>query len=99
MLFRQKTRQSRSMTNDPGLYQGAVSGLAPFLSCVHMPKGRNAIFGTDDLNDGMMRAAVANSSVGGCAGAAKAFMGGTVPSYRWYASRLRTADRAFVATS
>ncbi len=82
------------MVNDPRLYQGVVSGMRGFLAPLMRPAGRNAVFGVDALNRGMLGAALRDSSVGGCANAAKAVHGRAAPSDRWFASALRGAGGA-----
>ena len=58
------------------------------LRCANLAHGHNSIFGIDDLNWGMLRGALLDASVGGCAKAQKHRDGGT-PSDRWFASRLK----------
>ena len=58
------------------------------LRCANLAHGHNAIFGIDDLNWGMLRGALMDASVGGCAKAQKQ-RGDGVPSDRWFASRLK----------
>ena len=58
------------------------------LRCANLAHGHNAIFGIDDLNWGMLRGALMDASVGGCAKAQKQRDDG-VPSDRWFASRLK----------
>ena len=41
------------------------------LACANISNRHNAIFGTDDLNHGMLKGAIMDSSVGGCANAIK----------------------------
>ena len=91
-MSRQKTNQDRSMLNDARLYLGVVSGLESLLSCVRMPEGRNAIFGSGDLNRCMMGATIRDSSVGGCANASKEAAGSAVPSDRWCAGMIKGVD-------
>ncbi len=56
-----------------------------FSSCVSMSEKHNAIYGIDDMNRGMMRGAVRDAPVGGCASAALR-AGSSGPSPRWFAS-------------
>ena len=67
------------------------------LSCVYTSKRHNAIFDSDDLNGRMMVANIMDSSVGGCANAARGTdnnsnNGGAIPTDRWCASMLKSAD-------
>ena len=52
----------------------------------------NAIFGADDLNQGMLKGAIMDSSVGGCANAIKRIRCST-PSDRWYASAIKGMEQ------
>ncbi len=67
------------MVNDPRLYQGVVAGMRGFLAQLMRPAGRNAVFGAGAPSRGMLGAALRDSSVGGCANAAKAVHSGTAP--------------------
>ena len=58
------------------------------LACTNTSNRHNAIFGTDDLNHGMLKGAVMDSSVGGCANAVRCKYYNT-PSDRWYASAIK----------
>ena len=84
MLFRQKTKRDRDLLNNPKIYQDIVNGVKNMLACANISNRHNAIFGTDDLNHGMLKGAVMDSSVGGCANAIKR-KGSNTPSDRWYA--------------
>ena len=69
------------------------------LACANTSNRHNAIFGTDDLNHGMLRGPIMDSSVGGCANAIRR-MHRNAPSDRWYASAIKgvkqdTVQRAF----
>ena len=65
------------------------------LACANTSNRHNAIFGTDDLNHGMLKGAVMDSSVGGCANAIKRKDCNT-PSDRWYASAIKGIDRDII---
>ena len=62
------------------------------LACANTSNRHNAIFGTDDLNRGMLKGAVMDSSVGGCANAIKRKDCNT-PSDRWYASAIKGIEQ------
>ena len=84
MLSRQKTKQNRDLLNNPRIYQDIADGVKSMLACTNTSNRHNAIFGTDDLNHGMLKGAVMDSSVGGCANAVRNKHCDT-PSDRWYA--------------
>ena len=65
------------------------------LACANTSNRHNAIFGTDDLNHGMLKGAVMDSSVGGCANAIKRKDCNT-PSDRWYASAIKGIDQDII---
>jgi len=69
LLSRQKTGQDRDLINNPRIYQDAGEGAEGMLACAGTSGRRNAIYGTAELNRGMMRGAVMDASVGGCAAA------------------------------
>ena len=62
------------------------------LACTSTSSRHNAIFGTDDLNQGMLKGAIMDSSVGGCANAIKRICCST-PSDRWYASAIKGMEQ------
>ena len=62
------------------------------LACANISNRHNAIFGTDDLNHGMLKGAIMDSSVGGCANAIKRKDCNT-PSDRWYASAIKGIEQ------
>ncbi len=69
------------------------------LACANTSNRYNAVFGTDNLNHGMLRGATMDSSVGGCANAVKRTHC-DAPSDRWHASAIKgmeqgTVQRAF----
>ena len=65
------------------------------LACANTSNRHNAIFGTDDLNHGMLKGAVMDSSVGGCANVIKRKDCNT-PSDRWYASAIKGIDQDII---
>ena len=65
------------------------------LACANISNRHNAIFGTDDLNHGMLKGAIMDSSVGGCANAIKRKDCNT-PSDRWYASAIKGIDQDII---
>lgn len=94
-MSRQKTKQGRSMTNDPRIYDGVASRLEGVLAEVPVSNRHNAVYGTGDLNGVLLRGTVRDASGGGCANAAHG-----MPSDRWVASMLGslapdTAQRMF----
>jgi len=91
-LTRQKTRQDRDLLNNRRIYQDVEDGARGMLACAGTSGRRNAIYRTDELNRGMMRGAVMDASVGGCA-AASVRAGGGGPSDRWYAGAIRSSAR------
>ena len=62
------------------------------LACANTSNRHNAIFGTDDLNHGMLKGAIMDSSVGGCANATRSKRCDT-PSDRWYASAIKGIEQ------
>ena len=62
------------------------------LACTNTSTRHNAIFGTDDLNHGMLKGAIMDSSVGECANAIKRKHCNT-PSDRWYASAIKRIEQ------
>ena len=92
MLSKQKTKQDRDLLNNPRIYQDIADGVKNMLACANTSNRHNAIFGTDDLNHGMLKGAVMDSSVGGCANAIKRKDCNT-PSDRWYASAIKGIEQ------
>ena len=84
MLSKQKTKQSRNLINNPRIYEDVANGVKNMLVCANTSDRYNATFGTDDLNHGMLKGAIVDSSVGGCANATSHKYCNT-PSDRWYA--------------
>ena len=78
--------------NNPKIYQDIADGMKSMLACANTSNRHNAIFGTDDLNHGMPRGAVMDSSVGGCANAIRR-MHCNAPSGRWYASAIKGVEQ------
>ena len=76
------------MINNPRTYEDVANGVKSMLACANTSNRRNAIFGTDDLNHGMLKGAIMDSSVGGCANATRSKRCDT-PSDRWYASVIK----------
>ena len=87
-MSRQKTKQSRELLNNPRLYQNAASGAKNMLACTTWSVRGNTIYGVDDLNTRMLRAAIMDASVGVCANAVKQ-KNSNMPSDRWYASAIK----------
>ena len=58
------------------------------LRCANLAHGHNAIFGLDGLGLGMIRGALPDASVGGCA-KAQMLKDDGVPTDRWFASKLK----------
>ena len=101
----------RTMRNNPRLREES-SDIAQdlFDECVQMPTGRNATYGMQDLANGMMRAAILDTSVGGAANginnAAEALhriLTRPVPSDQWFNNILsktnsEAATKSFTAT-
>lgn len=82
----------RIMKNNPRIW-GDVYNVAQDIvdGCVQMPTGRNATYDMQDFADGMMHAAVMNTSVGGVANGIKdidkarnAILGRPIPSDQWF---------------
>ena len=92
MLSRQKTKQSRNLINNPRIYEDVANGIRSILACANTSERYNATFGMDDLNCGMLKGAIMDSSVGGCAIAT----GGKhcdTPSDRRYASAIKEIEQ------
>ena len=62
------------------------------LACANTSDRYNATFGTDDLNCGMLKGAIMDSSVGGCAITTGSKHCDT-PSDRWYASAIKGIEQ------
>ena len=90
-MSKQKTKQDRDLLNNPRIYQDIADGVKIILACANTSNRHNAIFGTDDLNHGMLKGAVMDSSVGECANAIKRKDCNT-PSGRRYASAIKGID-------
>ena len=80
------------MLNDARLYQDVARGLESLLACIRMPEGRNTVFGSRDPSRQMTNAAVRDSSVGGCANAARRSNGRDAPGDRRCAPVPKGAD-------
>ena len=92
MLLRQKTKQSRNLINNPRICEDVANGIRNMLACANTSDRYNATFGTDDLNCDMLKGAIMDSSVGGCAIAT----GGKhcdTPSDRRYASAIKGIEQ------
>ena len=87
-----KNQTDRDLLNNPRIYQDIADGVKNMLACTNTSNRHNAIFGTDDLNHGMLKGAVMDSSVGGCANATSHKYCNT-PSDRWYASAIKGIER------
>ena len=101
----------RTMRNNPR-FREESSGIAQdlFDECVQMPTGRNATYGMQDFANGMMRAVILDTSVGGAANgindAAEALnkiLMRPVPSDQWFSNILSKTDseaaiKSFTAT-
>ena len=63
-------------------------------TCLHAPTHQryNATFGTNYLNHGMLKGAITDSSVGGCANVIRGKRCDT-PSDRWYASAIKGIEQ------
>ena len=92
MLSKQKTKQNRDLLNNPRIYQDIADGVKNMLACANTSDRYNATFGADDLNHGMLKGAVMDSSVGGCANAIKRKYCNT-PSDRWHASAIKGIEQ------
>ena len=80
------------MINNPRIYEDVANSVKSMLVCANTSNRHNAIFGTDDLNHGMLKGAVMDSSVGGCANAVRSKHYDT-PSDRWYASAIKEIEQ------
>ena len=67
MLSRQKTKQDCDLLNNPRIYPDIANGVKNMLACTNISNRHNAIFGTDNLNHGMPKEVIMDSSVGRCA--------------------------------
>ena len=92
MLSRQKTKQSHNLINNPRIYEDVANGIRNMLACANTSDMYNATLGTDDLNCGMLKGAIMDSSVGGCAIATGSKHCDT-PSDRWHASAIRGIEQ------
>ena len=90
----------REMSNNPRMREYVVAGLENVVGMLAGTSSRpNAVYGVSDLNKGMMRAAVQDASVGGCANGVRVSResfgikeGRAVPSDEWFRSILSSVD-------
>ena len=68
MIFVVQTKnQSRNLINNSRICEDVVDGIKNVLACTSTSDRCNATFGADDLNHGMLKGAVMDSSVRRCA--------------------------------
>ncbi len=60
--------------NNPNICHQALELSGVIEKMVKLPSGHNSIYGVDDLNAGMVRAAMLNCSIGGCANSQRVTM-------------------------
>ena len=90
----------REMSNNPRIREYVVAGLENVVGMLVGTSSRpNAVYGVSDLNRGMIRAAVQDASVGGCANGVRVSResfgikeGRAVPSDEWFRSILSSVD-------
>ncbi len=85
--------------NNPNICHQALELSGVIEKMVSLPSRHNSIYGVDDLNAGMVRAAMLNCSIGGCANSQRATMiinGDTsnrnTPTDRWFAAALANTN-------
>ena len=76
------------MINNPRIYEDAANEVKNMLACANTPNRHNAIFRTDDLNHGMLKRVVVDSSTGGCTNATRS-KHCDAPFDKWCASAIK----------
>ena len=95
MLSRQKTKQDCDLLNNSRIYPDIANGIKNMLSCANTSDRYNATFGTDDLNHGMLKKTIMDSSVGICAITTGSKHCDT-PSDRWCASAIKEIEQEVI---
>ena len=101
----QKSRLRRDMMNDSRAYQSIVDEADKITSCIKISASPNAIYGSDDFHDMVVRAAASNSYISGSASAMRRRQRRTVapwgprriPTDEWYRDILSKMDDGKVA--
>ena len=102
----QKSRLRRDMMNDSRAYQSIVDETDKITSCIKISASPNAIYGSDDFHDMVVRAAASNSYISGSASAMRRSAAsdcdpvGTarrIPTDEWYRDILSKMDDGKVA--
>ena len=96
----QKGLMRREVLNNPRMREDVAAGLNDVIGqLAGISPGPNAVYGASDLNRGMMRAAVLDASVGGCANAKRVALESfglgearAVPSDEWFRPVLSSVD-------
>lgn len=95
LLLRQKTKQIRDLLNNPKTYRDIVDGVKSMRAYANTSNKHNATFGTDDLNHGMLKKTIMDSSVGICAITTGSKHCDT-PSDRWCASAIKEIEQEVI---
>ena len=102
-MHHQKDRLRRDMLNNPRIYQSVLemveAGMAP---CVRVSDRHNAIYGTGDVNECIVRASLCNGQVAGCTRSARSGAGPgarRLPSREWMRRVASGSDAAGIRES